>query len=63
MKYVLCPPCGTVFEGETEEEVIRVTQSHAKQKHSYVPSREEVLPAVTESQTPPGGNGTELLTP
>jgi predicted small metal-binding protein len=51
MKYVVCPPCGTVFEGETEQDVIRTTQLHAKEKHDYVPPREEILSSI--SSTPP----------
>jgi predicted small metal-binding protein len=42
-KYILCPPCGTIFEEETEEELIRITQSHAKSLHGYTPPRDEVL--------------------
>lgn len=51
MKYVVCPPCGTVFEGETEQDVIATTQLHAKEKHDYVLPREEILSAM--SSTPP----------
>jgi len=51
MKYVLCPPCGTVLEAETEQEAISTTQQHAKEKHDYVPPREEILAAM--STTPP----------
>jgi hypothetical protein len=51
MKYVVCPPCGTVFEGETEQDVIHMTQLHAKEKHDYVPPREEIL--STMSSSPP----------
>jgi predicted small metal-binding protein len=47
MKYVLCPPCGTVFEGTTEDEVVRLTQEHAKEKHSYAIPREEIVEAMT----------------
>jgi predicted small metal-binding protein len=51
MKYVVCPPCGTVFEGETEQDVIRTTQLHAKEKHDYAIPREEILSAM--KSTPP----------
>jgi predicted small metal-binding protein len=51
MKYVVCPPCGTVLEGQTEQDVIRTTQLHAKEKHDYVIPREEILNAM--SSTPP----------
>jgi predicted small metal-binding protein len=50
-KYVVCPPCGTVFEEENEEELVRVTQSHSKEKHGYNPPRDEILGAITS--TPP----------
>lgn len=48
MKYVLCLPCGTVCEGKTEEEAVRVTQAHAKKEHDYVPPREEILKAMLD---------------
>ena len=51
MKYVLCPPCGTVFEAETEQDVIREAQHHAKEKHDYVLPSEEILSAM--KSTPP----------
>lgn len=47
MKYVVCPPCGTVIEGKTDDEVVRVTQEHAKEKHAYDLPREEILEAIT----------------
>jgi predicted small metal-binding protein len=51
MKYVLCPPCGTVFEENTEEELIVAAQSHAKEKHAYDLPREEVLEAMKSAET------------
>lgn len=51
MKYVVCPPCGSVFEGETEQDVIRTTQLHAKEKHEYVLPLEEIRSSMTS--TPP----------
>jgi len=51
MKYALCPPCGTVFEGETEQDVIRTTQLHAKEKHGYAAPAEEIRSVITS--TPP----------
>ena len=50
MKYVVCPPCGSVFEGETEQEVITTTQLHAKEKHDYVPPREEILGSISSTR-------------
>lgn len=46
-KYVVCPPCGTVFEADTEDELVRVTQLHSTEKHAYTPPRDEVLEAIT----------------
>lgn len=50
MKYVVCPPCGTVFEGTTEDEVVRTAQEHAKEKHAYDLPREEILEAMTSER-------------
>lgn len=47
MKYVVCPPCGTVIEGKTDDEVVRVAQEHAKEKHAYDLPREEILETIT----------------
>lgn len=58
MKYVVCPPCGTVFQGETEQDVISTTQQHAKEKHDFVPPREEIL-NVMSSTPPQSGAGTQ----
>lgn len=52
MKYVLCPPCGTVFEGKTEEDVILAAQSHAKEKHDYTLPYEEVRDAMQSGPAP-----------
>jgi predicted small metal-binding protein len=52
MKYVLCPPCGTVFEGKSEEDVIRAAQSHAKKKHDYTLPPEEVREAMQSTPAP-----------
>lgn len=51
MKYVVCPPCGTVFEGETDEDVIRSTQLHAREKHGYSAPPEEIRETIRS--TPP----------
>lgn len=48
-KYVVCPPCGTLFEAETEDELVRVTQQHSTQKHGYTPPRDEVLDVMTSA--------------
>jgi predicted small metal-binding protein len=55
MKYVVCPPCGSVFEGETEQDVVRTTQLHAQEKHGYAAPAEEILSVVTS--TPPQSAG------
>ncbi len=54
MKYALCPPCGTVFSGETEEDVVRATQEHAQKKHDYLPPRAEILSVMTSTRPAPG---------
>ena len=43
---VICPPCGHVNEGETEEELVRNVQAHGLTKHGGMPSREDILAAV-----------------
>ena len=54
MKYVLCPPCGAVFESESEEDLVRLTQLHAKEKHDYTPPREEIMEYIS-SEPPNAG--------
>lgn len=49
MKYVVCPPCGSVFQGETEEDVIRTTQEHAKATHGYAAPAAEIRNVITSS--------------
>lgn len=55
MKYLVCPPCGSVLEGKNEDELVRATQDHAKEKHGYSPSREEIAQAMTSD--PPQAAG------
>lgn len=55
MKYVVCPPCGSVFQGETEEDVIRTTQEHAKATHGYAAPAAEIRNVITSSP-PQSGN-------
>lgn len=57
MKYVVCPPCGTVFEGKTEQDVIVTAQQHSKEKHDYVPPREEILGVMTSTPPQAGEQG------
>jgi predicted small metal-binding protein len=57
MKYVVCPPCGTVFEEKTEQDLVRKAQLHAKDKHGYALPTEEILHAMTP--TPPSGGGAQ----
>jgi predicted small metal-binding protein len=57
MKYVVCPPCGTVLEGNTEQDVINTTQQHAKEKHDYELPREEIMNAMTSAPPQSGANG------
>lgn len=56
-KYVVCPPCGTVFEADTEDELVRATQLHSTEKHAYTPPRDEVLEAMTSTPPDTGEHG------
>lgn len=56
MKYLICPPCGNVLEGNNEDDLVRATQAHAKEKHGYEAPREEILRAMTSE--PPQRNTT-----
>lgn len=43
MQEVVCPPCGTVIRGDNEDHLVAAVQSHAKESHGHLPTREEVL--------------------
>jgi predicted small metal-binding protein len=43
---VICPPCGHVNEGESEDELVRNVQAHGLAKHGGMPPREAILAAI-----------------
>jgi hypothetical protein len=43
---VICPPCGHVHQGETEDELVRNAQEHGLSKHGKMPPREAILGAI-----------------
>lgn len=56
MKYLICPPCGSVLEGNDEDDLVRVTQAHAKEKHGYDAPRDEIVRSMTSEQPKPAGD-------
>ena len=43
MKKVIHCPCGSVIEGQSDDEVVKKAQEHAKATHSMDLSREQAL--------------------
>jgi predicted small metal-binding protein len=43
MKKVIQCPCGSVIEGQTDEEVVKKAQEHAKATHGMDLSKEQAL--------------------
>ena len=43
MKKVIQCPCGSVIEGQSDEEVVKKAQQHAKTTHNMDLSREQAL--------------------
>ena len=43
MKKVIQCPCGAVIEGQSEDEVVKKAQEHAKTTHGMELSREQAL--------------------
>jgi predicted small metal-binding protein len=43
MKKVIQCPCGSVIEGQSDEEVVKKAQEHARTTHSMELSREQAL--------------------
>ena len=43
MKKVIQSPCGSVIEGEDDEEVVKKAQEHAKTTHGMDLSRDQAL--------------------
>lgn len=49
MKKVVCPPCGTEITGQTDDELVRKVQAHAKKDHGHDLTREHILAAAKEA--------------
>jgi predicted small metal-binding protein len=47
MKKVVCPPCGTEISAQTDDELVRKVQEHAKKEHGRDLTRDHIL-AVAE---------------
>jgi len=43
MKKVIQCPCGSVIEGQSDDEVVKKAQAHAKTTHDMELSREQAL--------------------
>ena len=43
MKKVIQCPCGSVIEGQTDEEVVKKAQEHAKSTHGMDLSKDQAL--------------------
>jgi predicted small metal-binding protein len=43
MSKVITCPCGFVLRGDTDDEVVRKAQDHARETHSMTLSREQAL--------------------
>ncbi|WP_157988088.1 DUF1059 domain-containing protein [Jiangella endophytica] len=48
MKEVICPACGALTEGTTDEELYEATRAHTVDAHRYDIPREHVLAAAVE---------------
>ncbi len=48
----VCPPCGHVHTGETEDELVRSAQAHALEKHGHVPDRERIVATIKSAAAP-----------
>lgn len=49
MKKVVCPPCGTEITGQTDDELVRKVQEHAKKEHATDLTRDHVLDVAKEA--------------
>jgi len=49
MKKVVCPPCGTEISAQTDDELVRKVQDHAKRDHGHDLTREHILKAAQEA--------------
>jgi predicted small metal-binding protein len=48
MKKVVCPPCGMEITGQTDDEVVRRVQEHARKEHATELTREHILKVAKE---------------
>jgi hypothetical protein len=48
MKEVICPACGAITEGETNDALYEATREHTLDAHAYDIPREHVLAAATD---------------
>lgn len=46
MKKVICPPCGAEFSSDSDEDLVKKVQEHAKTFHGETLSREDILKAA-----------------
>jgi predicted small metal-binding protein len=49
MKKVVCPPCGMVISAQTDDELVRKVQEHAKKHHGQDLTREHILAHAKEA--------------
>jgi len=50
MKKIIQCPCGSVIEGQDDEEVVKKAQEHAKTTHNMDLSREQALSMARPAQ-------------
>lgn len=56
---ILCVPCGHVFSAETDDEVVRMTMDHARQKHDTILRPDDLRPAIKRSTRAVGAPANE----
>ncbi|HLJ62095.1 MAG TPA: DUF1059 domain-containing protein [bacterium] len=49
MKKVVCPPCGTEISAQTDDDLVRKVQEHAKKEHGQDLTREHILAVAKEA--------------
>jgi predicted small metal-binding protein len=50
MKEVICPACGALTEGRTDDEIYQATLEHTLDAHGYDIPRDHVLASVVETR-------------
>jgi predicted small metal-binding protein len=48
VREVICPACGALTEGETDDELVQATREHTLDAHAYDIPREHVLAAAVD---------------